>query len=859
MHNAVRPTLSSGGALAPLDEPGSGQAVSGPLKVVFSAPQGEALVASEVSVVFDRPVQALGVAADTAPPLKISPAVRGSFRWVGSRAVVFTPELGRLPGATRYEVEVPAGLRALDGSALRVAHRFAFETPRPVLVRSQPYAGARGQTPDTEIRVELSQAVLPEELAKNARLTASKPRGQEQLAFDVIATDPKRPKVLVIRPKKPLPVHSGIELRLLPQLTSVEGPLSAGIEQSVSFRTYDPLTIQELSCERETQAHPCAPESSVALVFSSPVQMKELQGKVKVTPDVGLSALFASPEEGAGLTPYAPLKGRFQAGGRYKIEVAAGVKDGFGQRLANAFSGELRFADYYPRVDIGTHGRNFSAGALSVPVASRNVQSFDLLTAALGPEDLLGLHVLREPGGPKDPGLGWLAGLSQTSVRRVATGAARNQIGKTAIDAVKLLGGQGRGILAIGARYAADSNDYGVPEGMKVVSLSDLGISAKVSRHGSLVWVTRRSTNTPVDGAEVRLLVQGRPERKYLTRSDGLAHIPASDFAPNLSEENPESRAVILARIGEDTAFQPVSEFIDSYRLPVPTDFSGGLGPYGVAFTDRGIYRPGDEVAVKGIVRNEVPTGNALPGEKSIRVVLRAPSGEELGSQQTVLTAHGTFSVKLRLPLAAELGTHEVVAVGLGHERVVHAPLEVAEYKPVEMRVEANLDRSFYVRGDRARLEVAASYLFGAPMAGAAVSLSVSRQPTWFSVPDSEGFVTDADQLYSEIAEQSPAGELRRENRKLDEHGRVTWPEQLDFPGQRGPELLRLDAEVTDVSRRTVATSSAMLVHPASFYLGLKTESAGFVSAPGKLAPQVVAFDLAGKRLGGRRVTLELL
>jgi uncharacterized protein YfaS (alpha-2-macroglobulin family) len=48
-------------------------------------------------------------------------------------------------------------------------------------------------------------------------------------------------------------------------------------------------------------------------------------------------------------------------------------------------------------------------------------------------------------------------------------------------------------------------------------------------------------------------------------------------------------------------------------------------------------------------------------------------------------------------------------------------------------------------------------------------------------------------------------------------------------------------------------------VHPASFYVGLKTTQSGFVDAPGAVQPEVVAFALDGRRQAGKKVALELL
>lgn len=857
MHGSPPPKPGAGGTLSLPDEPGAGEQAPGALKVAFGTPQGSAGVVTEVSVVFDRPVHALGVAGEGPAPFKLSPEVPGRFRWVGSRAAVFTPQR-RLPLATRYAVEVPAGLRALDGTSLAAPFHFEIETARPELRGAWPYDGARGLGLDTQLRLELSQRVAPAALRAAATLRATSPGGSVLLPFDVVAIE-QEPRVLLVKPQRALPAHAAVSFTLGAALQGVEGPLPAGAERSVTFNTYEPLALQEVSCEREQGEPECVADSEPALIFNNPVRLRDVAARIHVTPAVALKAPFSDASEGNLTTTYVPLLGKFQAGQSYRVRIDPGLVDQFGQTLAKPITAAFRFKDHYPRVDIGAVGRNFAGRPLSVPVASRNVGSFELLTAAPSPADLMEWFALREAGGSRERGVDWLARLARHSAQRIEPRAAKNQIDRLLLDSDKVLGAGGRGALAIGARYAKAAGDWGSSEAVKVINLSDLAISAKLSRFGSLVWVTERATNGAVAGAEVALHVPGRPERKYTTDSDGLARLPAADFAPDLEGRSPEARALLVARRGQDSVFAPVSEYLPGYRLDVPTDFSGKLRPYGVAFTDRGIYRPGDELWLKGIVRSQAVSGNALPGEKPVKVALRSPSGDELSSEQALLTDYGTFSIKLRIPSGAGLGTFYAAVSGLGHERFLEQSFEVAEYRPVEMRVEALSDRPAYVRGEQAELEVKASYLFGAAVSGGALELGVSRQPTWFQVPGAERFSTDAGAYYSGIEATSPSGELRRESRKLDAGGRVAWSEKLELPGQRGTELLRVDADVVDVSRRSVATSSTALIHPASFYVGLQNDEDGFVTAPASYRPRVVALEPSGRRLSGKRVSLELV
>jgi len=856
LQGAQGPAPVAGGRLDLGGERGHGRATepSGPLKVAFSSPEGKVGVVAEVNVVFDRPVHPLGVVeATAAPPFQLTPSVPGSFRWVGSRAAVFTPER-RLPLATAFKVEVPAGLRALDGTQLERAHRFELETRRPSLESSTPGDGDRGLPLDTVMHLVMDQVVSPAALQASAKLTMNTGQGDVAIPFEVKA-EPKNRRGLIVRPKRPLAPHSAVVLTIASSLRGNEGPLTAEAERRVTFHTFDALALQEVNCaHRDNQ--PCEAESSVSLSFNNAVRLRSLLGKVHITPDVGLKL---AARGGDATTSWVELPGRFQPGQSYRVQLDPGVTDEFGQSLTRPVTATFRFADHHPRVDIGAVGRNFAAQPLSVPVASRNVPSFDLLTAALSPQDLLSWREAQRPGPGNLEDIDWLSKFRGTAVQRVSPQAARNQVAKLSIDVHEVLGASGRGALAIGARYPRDQQDWDRPLDMKVLNLSDLGISAKLSRFGSLVWVTDRTTNAVVAGASVALVMPGRAERSYSTDSDGIARIPAADFAPNLESDSAEARAILIARRGPDSAFAPVSEYLQGYRLDVPTDFSGALRPYGVLFTDRGLYRPGDDLEVKGIVRNQSATGNALPGEKPLKVTLRSPSGDELSTQSVLLTSYGTFSAKLRVPGGAQLGTYYVTASGLGQERFLQESLEVAEYRPVELEVSASADKPAYLRGETAKLELQADYLFGAAAAGLSATLSVARQPTWFQVPNADDFVTHAGAYHDDLAETSPAGELRRETRQLDAQGRVAWSEKLDLPGQRGTELLRVAAEVTDVSRRSVAGGGSALVHPAAFYIGLKTAPSALVAAPATLKPEVATFTPAGQRVAVKQVALELI
>jgi hypothetical protein len=123
--------------------PVAGRAQPAPrLEVAQAAPQGEVdtrAEAAEVRVVFSEPMVALGrvPATVSVPFFHITPARPGSFRWSGTRTLIFTfadPE--HLPYSTRYDVTIDATATAASGAVLGQPYAFSFTTPTLRLVQT---------------------------------------------------------------------------------------------------------------------------------------------------------------------------------------------------------------------------------------------------------------------------------------------------------------------------------------------------------------------------------------------------------------------------------------------------------------------------------------------------------------------------------------------------------------------------------------------------------------------------------------------------------------------------------------------------------------------------------------------------
>ncbi|HET9954564.1 MAG TPA: alpha-2-macroglobulin family protein [Polyangiaceae bacterium] len=840
--SANKPTTSTGRALQPVGEQRGAQ--EGAFRVVFAAPRGEAAAGAELSLVFSQALRGLEEAKD-APELPLSPRVPGKFRYVGTRALVFVPDEGQLPGGTAFRLEVPKGFRSVTGGTLAEPFVLQFETPRPRLTGSEPRTGAEGVLPGASLELTFNQAVTPEQVQRFGRLVVN----GRALGFASSRPRDKELNVVSVKPREVLPRDRAVEFVLDAGLLGAEGPLTAGIEQKVSFQTLAPLHVTGVECSREKEGAPCFPGSSLGVMFSSPVLRTAAEKLVRVES----SELHFEDHEATETTTYLDLPVRLAPGRTYTVRLGKGLVDIHGQRMDRDFAQTLKVADLAPAVAVGLAGARegtlVPATPGLLPVGAVNAREAALVYAALSPEDVLRFD--RDQVAPQD--------FLQSKAGRVQVTlplGVRNRMSRADVDLSKVLGAQ-RGPVALESSFL---NKEGAREkAVQLMRVSDLALSAKFSRHGSELWVTHLSSGKPEPGAKVALWLANGKRFEYAADAAGRAAIPARDFAPKFDYESPDRKALLFvtSQSGTDWTYERLSDVMDSWSLPVPVDDSGELAVRGLLFSDRGVYRPGEVVQVKGIVRRDTARGSAVPVNEKVTLALNNPSGEEVSRTELTVSRYGTFNAAVNVPKLAELGDW-VFTAALGQQKLRHA-VGVLEYRPQEFKVDVSAPATA-IRGQRVDVRVIGEYLYGAKMAGAQANYQATRSEADFTPEGRESFVTNALDYYADSAEAGyDLGVLSSQAGALDATGVFVSPLELSLPSQRGAERVVIEGEVQDVSRQSGAHSTSILVHPADFYLGLERPPQSFVDAPSVLEPGVLALEPSGKAVAGRKVRLELV
>ena len=414
----------------------------GEFAVVFGAPRGETADAPEVSIVFNRPMRPLELAGDeSAPPAIMKPAVPGRWSWVGTNALTFVPEK-RLPRATAYVVEVPAGTKALDGSTLAKAFEMRFSTVKPAVTSIEPYDGSSDLGPDAHFTMRFNQPVDEREIERALSLTAA----DKKRAFSVKKPDPQNDQLFEIVPRAPLPLDAPVVIAVT-DLAGKEGPLHGDKDHEYTFTTYGPLKVKELPCDHDTPHGRCAPDGGIGVYLSTRVKLADLKRAVRFEPKVDVT--WPSWLDDDHLTSGVTVYGAFPPGKNVKVSVAGALKDEHGQTLGADYKGDVGFDDLWPKAEIGLRGSVFEPAARrEIPIDAINTKDLELVVAALSPADALRLQ--DDPYGPgRAPAFEEIAALPGARRSKLPSNAALNKPSRHAVRTEEVLGGKDtRGALA---------------------------------------------------------------------------------------------------------------------------------------------------------------------------------------------------------------------------------------------------------------------------------------------------------------------------------------------------------------------------------------------------------------------------
>jgi len=737
------------------------------------------------------------------PPLTIDPPVNASFRWDSPTQGTWYIEGPLLPAQT-YRVRLAPGLKDLAGQPLPVA-QWGAEFKSTALSVGTGYEersrlNARPQVPlEFNYPVRLSTAasgIYFQDRETRERFDVevllNRPDFDPEPGTRVSTTPPPPVREILVRPRASLPPERRFDL------------VVAGVRDLYGDRTLPYPKVFALGTTRHLAI-------SWVGAFNFPGSDPYIEIKFKGNLDDSRQV----PAGAIQLTPPVPdatfalgsdsiiINGSFDTKQRYVVDIAAEFKGESGFRLPKAERWGATFrakesAVLFP----GTELRQRSEPGLRFACVPVNVEDIKWRLARVPIERLVEVtDTLRQlsPDASGEPMIDRLAlpviasgelpaSTSDVETVRAIDWAPQDQplSGPCVIEVIG---------------KAPDGRTVG---NRSLVVFSEWAMTRKQGVADSFVRVVKmRDGSAAPAGSVVQAITRfGAARTSAVTDDLGIARFSNASIAG-------------LAYFQMDTPGGPAIQAADgaSFSSGYPDSGAGRTSKWSAFFlTDRPLYRPGEEVKMKGFVRLATDKGAlSLPpaGRQMKWVISKSYEAQEIASGTAVLNASGGWDASWQMPADPPQGYFRVNATIDGEHLPNQGDFQIEEYRIPAFSVSCSPED--HRKAGVSAVSVRSQLFHGPPNAGAKIKWTA----TWIGDRDAEYYNgPDPDWIRIDLDSEKPApaafDAVVSGEAFLDADGGAVLTSTSPFPdrGNRAHATVYWKVEVTGADGQTITAGT---------------------------------------------------
>jgi uncharacterized protein YfaS (alpha-2-macroglobulin family) len=351
-----------------------------------------------------------------------------------------------------------------------------------------------------------------------------------------------------------------------------------------------------------------------------------------------------------------------------------------------------------------------------------------------------------------------------------------------------------------------------------LVLVTDATLVTKTKGNQILIYFADAQNGSPLANASYKVWQNFYNGSSYQWRQQTGKTGPDGISITKFPEAQQTNQFFVTASTGARQAFSAANSY--SYAPEVL--------PWKIyAFTDRPAYRPEEDVQWKFIARRYDGSVYSTPSNQLVEYQITDPQGAKVKDGKAKLNAFGSAFDKLSLTEAMPLGEYRITFYDEGrHNSIGGATLfRLEEYKLPEFKVaietpEENGKKKTYLLGENVEVNIQADYYFGGPVANANVEVLVYQNPfyNWW-------YPEHPYRWYYEDIYQNPYrynygnGQIvHRDTLKTDASGKASL--HFDTPRNSQQDFeYRIEARVTDASRREIQASDSVRVTRQRYYV----------------------------------------
>ena len=675
---------------------------SAAITITGFSPQGEIARIRQVRATFSEAAVALGD-PKAAAPFTVQCAASGTARWADERNWIYDFSQDVEPG-TRCEFNVKPDFRTSSGASITGKTRFQFNTGGPSVSRVMP--SEQSSIEEDQIFIvyqtgaatesSLRQHVYCEIEGVHERVPVKLVTGEiRQRLLKEFADKLDAARISTVQCQQRFPTGAAVSLVWEKGIATANG-VESSRTQHFKFRTR-PAFIAELNCQRENANAACTPILPVSLNFTEGIS-RQLAEKIILKTAKGSAKPEFRPGDTEEVVTQVSFKPPFPEKSELSFELPSSLKDGSGRSLANASQFPLKFrtADFpplakFPAAPFGIVELNADA---TLPVTLRNIENSVVIRSAdarKAPGKLAKLKIDDDAGM-----IEWISKLNQfheTTIRKNGEDVQTRSLSllatesaATKLDLPASTGQNGRPFEVIGIPLASpgfyvlelESRKLGaalldkpIPMYVRTSALvTNLSVHIKLGRENGAVWVTTLDNAKPVSDAQIQVSdCNGKMLWRGRTNLHGVAMLPSGFHQACSGERKIDGYFVSARKVDErgraDMAFALSSwnSGIESFRFNLPTEMSAEASVKAHTILDRSLFRAGETVSMKHVLRTETRQGLAL--QKAALLPRRLRIVHQGSNQEfqfpLVWKGRNTAESSFAIPAQAKLGQYDII------------------------------------------------------------------------------------------------------------------------------------------------------------------------------------------------------
>ena len=534
----------------------------------------------------------------------------------------------------------------------------------------------------------------------------------------------------------------------------------------------------------------------IYIKLSHGFDLDKIKGYIEIAPEIS----FYIEEGHSGINIYAD----FKPGESYNVKLLKGMPSTWKNlKIKKTAGNTIVIPDYDPAFSFKSPGMYMSLeGNQTVAVEVINVDKLEVKVHKVYDNNVV--YLLNNSSSYSFP-----SNLGVDAIEKeIDTAASRNERKDVLLDMRDILAKDAHGLYYM---KISDLNGYSWDTKKKLLLTTDLGILAKKSDSGLFVWLNSLSTASAVSGAAIKVFTKTNQQiLEGVTDENGVAHFKNVDWS---GDRKP---FVVTASKNNDLSFIELEKCAIS-----ETDFDTSGRPYlssdyeAFLYTDRGIYRPGETVHLRAILRG---VGHKTPESFPIIFDIKKPDTRQFKKLNAMLSEFGTSEVEVDIPDYALTGRYTAYLKLPGSTKVLgECRFNVEEFMPDRLKVEITAPSKRFTAKEIIPINVKTEHFFGAPAPGREVEVICYLAAVDFKSDKYKDYVfNDATR---EFSKRTLHLGVKHSDKKGEAVFDLAIPESMLPPSALSASI---SATVKELGGRAVSSRITRDVDLYPYYIGIK-------------------------------------